>query len=75
MSNLKWLRRLAAVELKIARLEREQAAQGAILEPTGWIGEAFELQQAELEALREEVSGINGKLEIILQHLTGTGDE
>ncbi|MBE9076870.1 hypothetical protein IQ241_06105 [Romeria aff. gracilis LEGE 07310] len=77
--NLDWLRRLASVEKRLTRVENQLDEHDQILDPSGWISEAFELQQREieevkgkLETIEAEVKSNGSKLDAILQRLTGT---
>jgi hypothetical protein len=38
----------------------------------GWIGEAFERMEQEMGELRQGIQDNSRKLDVILQHLTGT---
>jgi predicted nucleic acid-binding Zn-ribbon protein len=71
-------RKVASLEKRISRLEDGYQELDGIVDPEGWIGEAFKLQEEDLEAiksqisaLRTEVNEVNGKLDVILTHLTG----
>lgn len=77
--NLDWLRRLASLEKRLTRVENQLGEHDQILDPSGWISEAFELQQGEIEDVKSkleeiatEVKSNGSKLDSILQRLTGT---
>jgi hypothetical protein len=68
-------RKVAALEKRISRLEDGYQELDNIVDPQGWIGEAFKLQEEDLEAIKEEMAAfraeMNGKLDVILSHSTG----
>lgn len=68
-------RKVASLEKRISRLEDGQQQLDDIVDPQGWIGEAFKLQEEDLDEIKSQIeslrSEVNGKLDIILSHLTG----
>jgi hypothetical protein len=68
-------RKVASLEKRLTKLEDGHQQLDNILDPSGWIGEAFDLQEQDLEAIKAEIKGlqaeVNGKLDVILTHLTG----
>jgi len=84
MSNLEGprfydlFRKVASIEKRVARLEDGYHQLDNTLDPEGWIGEAFKLQEEDLEAIKADIKTLDSKLDIILTHLTGlnksTGD-
>ncbi|MEB3249213.1 MAG: hypothetical protein VKK07_07695 [Merismopediaceae bacterium] len=84
MSNLEGprfydlFRKVASIEKRVTRLEDGYHQLDNTLDPEGWIGEAFKLQEEDLEAIKTDIKTLDSKLDIILTHLTGlnksTGD-
>ena len=84
MSNLEGqrfydlFRKVASIEKRVTRLEDGYHQLDNTLDPEGWIGEAFKLQEEDLEAIKADIKTLDSKLDIILTHLTGlnksTGD-
>ena len=68
-------RKVAALEKRISRLEDGYMELDNIVDPQGWIGEAFKLQEEDLEEIKSSIAAlrteVNGKLDVILSHLTG----
>ena len=68
-------RRVAGLEHRIGKLEDGLKELDRVVDPQGWIGEAFERLEEDIDELRQEVNEkfdtLNGKLDVILQHLTG----
>ena len=46
-----------------------------VVDPKGWIGEAFELLEKDIDGVKQELKEVNGKIDIILRHITGTNQE
>ncbi|NJL02362.1 MAG: hypothetical protein HC838_07590 [Spirulinaceae cyanobacterium RM2_2_10] len=65
-------RKLAALERRIHKLENGYQELDTVVDPEGWIGEAFERVENEMTELRQGITQNSRKLDIILQHLTGT---
>jgi predicted RNase H-like nuclease (RuvC/YqgF family) len=64
-------RKLAALERRIHKLENNYQELDTVVDPQGWIGEAFERMEQDINELRQEVRQNGQKLDLILQHLTG----
>ena len=81
MSNLEGPRfydlfwKVASIEKRVTRLEDGYHQLDKTLDPEGWIGEAFKLQEEDLETIKSDIQSLgtemNGKLDIILSYLTG----
>ena len=77
MSNLEGprfydlFRKVASIEKRVTRLEDGYHQLDNTLDPEGWIGEAFKLQEEDLEAIKADIKALDSKLDIILTHLTG----
>jgi predicted aldo/keto reductase-like oxidoreductase len=73
---LEWHKRYAALERRVAKLELGVQEIDRVIDPEGWIGEAFDVLSNELQETRQEfhreLEGVNAKLDAILQRLTGT---
>ncbi|MEO0804435.1 MAG: hypothetical protein AAFY57_19515 [Cyanobacteria bacterium J06642_2] len=78
-SPLNWHLRIAALEKRVSQLESGQQDLNRAIDPDGWIGQAFEVEQAhndeQFARLHSELANLNGKLDTILRHLTGMQDE
>ncbi|MGF1481265.1 MAG: hypothetical protein ACFB4I_17575 [Cyanophyceae cyanobacterium] len=72
-------RKIAALERRIAKLEQTQDEFDRVIDPEGWIGEAFEKLEehfdAELAEVKQEIKAANGKLDAILTRLTRWNEE
>ena len=70
--------RVTELELQVERIKNGMSEIDNIISPTGWIGQAFEQLDTDIEELREEMNQKleeNGrKLDLILKHLTGLKD-
>lgn len=68
-------RKVASLEKRISRLEDGQQQLNDIVDPQGWIGEAFKLTEEDLDKIKGQIESlqteVNGKLDTILSHLTG----
>ncbi len=77
MSNLEGprfydlFRKVASIEKRVTRLENGYHQLDNTLDPEGWIGEAFKLQEEDLETIKADIKTLDSKLDIILSHLTG----
>jgi hypothetical protein len=75
---LEWHKRVAALERRVAKMELGMQEIDRVIDPEGWIGEAFDVLSNELQETRQEfhrgLTGVNGKLDAILQRLTATGN-
>lgn len=80
---------ITALKRRIDKLEDRMTHLENTLEPGGWISEAFERQSNEIDELRADMNAkfeamnakveqlreeTNGKLDTILRHLTGMGN-
>ncbi|WP_299407503.1 hypothetical protein [Acaryochloris sp. IP29b_bin.148] len=70
-SELDWQRRVAAIERRVAKLESGLQEIDHVVDPQGWIGEAFETLENHFDS-RMDV--LESKLDTMLQHLTGYKD-
>lgn len=72
---LDWHRRFAAMEIRIARLEGRLDGFDHVIEPDGWIGEAFNVLEAHIDQKFSEIdkhfNSMDSKLDIIMRHITG----
>jgi hypothetical protein len=68
-------RRFAALERRITKLEAGLQEVDRVVDPEGWIGEAFELMEKELSEVKQDVKSIDRKIDTILQHITGMNRE
>jgi hypothetical protein len=64
-------RKVASLEKRLNRLEDSHQQLDNVVDPQGWIGEAFKLQEEDLETIKADIKTLDGKLDIILSHLTG----
>ncbi|MEM8779340.1 MAG: hypothetical protein AAGF26_10815 [Cyanobacteria bacterium P01_G01_bin.49] len=71
MSDLEFHRRLSSLERKVNKLEDNYKELDDVVDPKGWIGEAFELLEKDVDEVKQEVKEVNKKIDVILQHLTG----
>ncbi|MDJ0728538.1 MAG: hypothetical protein QNJ33_00950 [Crocosphaera sp.] len=71
MSDLEFHRRLSALERRVNKLEDGYKELDDVVDPKGWIGEAFELLDKDIDEVKQELKEMNGKIDIILRHLTG----
>ena len=71
MSDLEFHRRLSAVEREIRKLKDGYQELDDVVDPKGWIGEAFELLDKDIDEVKQEIKEVNGKIDIILKHITG----
>jgi hypothetical protein len=68
MSELEWQKRLAALERRVAKLELGIQELDSVVDPQGWIGEAFTVLDVHVDT---RLDSLEAKLDTILQHLTG----
>ena len=71
MSDFDFHRRLSAVERDIKKLKDGYQELDDVVDPKGWIGEAFELLDKDIDEVKREIKEVNGKIDIILKHITG----
>ncbi len=71
-------RRLAALERRVNKLEYSMHEFDTVIDPQGWIGEAFEKQEEYLDGKFAEIDrrfdSIDAKLNAILERLTGVNN-
>jgi hypothetical protein len=65
---LDWHRRFAAMELRIAKIEGRLDSVDRIVEPEGWIGEAFQVLKTHVD---QRLDTVDAKLDTIMRHITG----
>ena len=79
MSDLDFHRRLSALERRVNKLEDGYAELDNVVDPHGWIGEAFKLLEEDIDEVKVQMSElrqeVNGKLDVILKYLTGMDKE
>jgi uncharacterized coiled-coil DUF342 family protein len=70
--------RLAQVEYRLSKIENTQQQLEDTMIPGGYISEAFEQVHQEIDGVKEQLIQLNGKIDeqngkidIILQHITG----
>ncbi len=70
--------RIAQVEYRMTRMENTQEQLEHTMTPGGYITDAFEQVYREIDELKDEVremrTEMNGKIDIILRHITGQGN-
>jgi prefoldin subunit 5 len=66
--------RIAQLEHRLTRIESTQTQLENTMTPGGYITEAFERVHSEIDALRGNMREMNGKIDIILRHITGQGN-
>lgn len=75
MEQMELYRRLAALERRVNKLESGMQEIGSVIDPKGWIGEAFNILEEHVDSkfasVESQFQSVNAKLDIILQHLTG----
>ena len=76
---LDWYLRFASLERRITRLESAQQEMDRIIDPEGWIGEAFNVLETHIDQKFDEVDGrlnsMDSKLNIIMRHITGINQD
>jgi DNA repair exonuclease SbcCD ATPase subunit len=68
MCELDWQRRVSAIERHVAKLELELQEIEHIVDPQGWIGEAFKTLEHHVDS---RMDTLESKLDAFLQRLTG----
>lgn len=75
MEEMELYRRLAALERRVNKLETGMQEIDHVVDPQGWIGEAFHVMEAHMDTKFKEMDAkfqeMDGKLDVILRHLTG----
>ncbi len=62
--------KVAALERRISKLELGMQEIDQVIDPEGWIGEAFERVYEDIDQLETKIDEANRKLDLILQRLT-----
>ena len=77
-SPLEIQRRFAALERRITKLEMSVGEIDRIVDPEGWIGEAFEAMETHMDQklgdMKAQMDSMESKLDIIMRHITGMND-
>lgn len=68
MEEMELYRRLAALEGRVNKLEAGMQEIDRVVDPQGWIGEAFHVMEEHMDNKFKE---IDAKLDLILRHITG----
>jgi uncharacterized coiled-coil protein SlyX len=68
MEEMELYRRLAALERRVNKLEAGMQELDRVVDPQGWIGEAFHVMEEHMDNKFKE---IDAKLDLILRHITG----
>ncbi len=72
---LDWHLRFAALERRITKLESNFQEIDRIVDPEGWIGEAFNVLESHvdqrLDTIHQRLSSMDSKLDTIMRHITG----
>jgi hypothetical protein len=63
--------RLAQVEYRLSKMENTQEQLEDTMTPGGYITEAFEQVHQEIDEVKVQIGELNGKIDIILRHITG----
>ena len=82
MGDMELYRRLAALERRVDKLESGMRERDRVVDPQGWIGEAFHVMEEHIDAKFQQVDQrfesvdqrfreIDAKLDLILRHITG----
>lgn len=72
MEDMELYRRLAALERRVNKLESGLQEIDHVIDPQGWIGEAFNLLENHVDSRFES---LEAKLDTILRHITGVGEQ
>ncbi len=71
-------RRFAAMERRITKLEMSVGEIDRIVDPEGWIGEAFEAMEThmdqKLNEMKAQMDSMDSKLDTIMRHITGMNE-
>lgn len=68
MEEMELYRRLAALERRVNKLEAGVQELDHVVDPRGWIGEAFHVMETHMDTKFKEM---DAKLDVILRHITG----
>ena len=76
---LDWHLRFAALERRITKLEAGLQEMDRIVDPEGWIGEAFNVLESHIDqrlsSIDERLDSMDSKLDTIMRHITGMNRE
>lgn len=76
---LDWHLRFAALERRIVKLESNFQEVDRIVDPEGWIGEAFNVLESHvdrrLDVIDQRLNSMDSKLDTIMRHITGMNRE
>lgn len=64
-------KRFAALERRVAKLESGLQEMDRVIDPEGWIGEAFDVLGQNLTDFKNEMQSMNAKLDTLMKHITG----
>ena len=71
-------RRFAALERRITKLEMSVGEIDRIVDPEGWIGEAFEAMETHMDQklgeMKAQMESMDSKLDVIMRHITGMNE-
>ena len=73
-SPLEIQKRFAAMERRISKLEMSVGEIDRVIDPEGWIGEAFEVLDKDLTGMKTKMESMDSKLDIIMRHITGINE-
>ena len=73
-SNLEIQNRFAAMERRITKMEMTVGEIDRVIDPEGWIGEAFEVLDKDLTEMKTQMNSMDSKLDTIMRHITGIND-
>ena len=74
-SNLEIQKRFAALERRVSKLEMGISEIDRVIDPEGWIGEAFEVLDKDLTAMKAQMDSMDAKLDTIMRHITGMNNK
>jgi len=69
MGDMELYVRLAALESRVDKLESGMQERDRVVDPQGWIGEAFHVMEEHMDNKFKE---IDAQLDLILRHITGS---
>ena len=77
-SPLEIHKRFAALERRITKLEMSVGEIDRIVDPEGWIGEAFEAMETHMDQklgeMKAQMDSMDSKLDTIMRHITGMNE-
>lgn len=68
-------RKLAALERRVSKIEHGMSEFDAVIDPEGWIGEAFKILTEDVERVEARIEQVDKKIDVILSHITGMGGD